>query len=143
MAAEESHLRKADHNLRFLNLFRTNDAFCDWAVVVAFYRALHIVEGLFATNDLHSDSHTSRNDALKRRFPDVWREYHPLYNQARYARYNTESNNPREAKSQALDVRLPAIEKAVATARARAHASSVPPKSVDEASNEAQRESSA
>jgi hypothetical protein len=60
-------------------------------VTVAFYKALHLVEVLFATKGHHSDNHRDRHDNLKRDWQDVWREYRPLYTLSRRARYKVRS----------------------------------------------------
>jgi len=41
------HLEKAGHNLAFLNTIDVaNDTCADWAIVVLFYRALHLVSAV-------------------------------------------------------------------------------------------------
>jgi hypothetical protein len=86
MATAADHTRQANHNQDFLNSI---DAarFPDWVVTAAFYKAVHVVEGLLVRKGSGSGNHTHRNQALKRRFATVWKEYRPLYNQSRVARY--------------------------------------------------------
>lgn len=86
MATEVQHQRQAEHNQRCLHSIDTLQ-FPDWAATVAFYKAVHLVEVLMARKSLRTGSHVARNNHLKRMYPDLWREYRPLYTFSRMARY--------------------------------------------------------
>ncbi len=86
MATEGEHQNKADHNRVFLATIDST-RFPDWVVTVFFYRAVHLVEVLLVRNGHYGGSHIRRNNVLKRHFPNVWRDYRPLYSYSRIARY--------------------------------------------------------
>ena len=86
MATEAAHARQANHNQLFLDSVDPAQ-FPDWIVTAAFYKAVHLVEGLLVRKGCPTGNHYQRNETLKRRFPGVWRGYRPLYNQSRVARY--------------------------------------------------------
>jgi hypothetical protein len=44
MPTDAEHLNQGNHNIEFLSFFYADTRFNDWAVTVAFYSALHIVE---------------------------------------------------------------------------------------------------
>ncbi len=94
MATESEHRRQAERNEEFLSGIDQN-RFPDWKATVAFYKAVHLVEVLFAHQGRPpGGSHTRRNNTLKRDFPDLWREYRPLYAFSRMARYWCMAVNP-------------------------------------------------
>jgi hypothetical protein len=110
MGSQAQHEEKAASNHRFLDKISLA-GFPDWTATVMFYRAVHLVEMMFAVDNTHSGSHTERNAKLQRDHQDVYAEYHPLYNFARYARYDC-----RKFAAADLNVcfqRLDAVEKRV------------------------------
>lgn len=111
MATVAAHAAQANHNQNFLESIDAG-LFPDWVITAAFYKAVHIVEGLLVRKGLASGSHARRNETIKRRFPDVWYEYRPLYNQSRIVRYNC-VNILTSDVAQAL-ARLEAVERVVA-----------------------------
>lgn len=89
MASELEHIRLANHNHDLLLKLLAMDGFPDWAATVAFYKAVHVVEGVFAA-DLRRDStsHSNREETLKiPKFLDIHRNYTHLLNTSRIARY--------------------------------------------------------
>jgi len=66
MASEADHISLADRNHDFLVDVLREGRFPDWAATVAFYKAVHVVEAVFAA-DLGRDStsHTDREESLK------------------------------------------------------------------------------
>jgi hypothetical protein len=86
MATAAAHAQQATHNQNFLGTIDPN-LFPDWIVTVAFYKAVHVVEGLLVRKGKGTGNHAQRNLALKTQFASVWKDYHPLYNQSRVARY--------------------------------------------------------
>jgi hypothetical protein len=93
MGTKADHTEKASDNQRFLDSINQKE-FPDWYVTVAFYKALHLVEKLFAAQGCHSNNHRDRHDNLKRHWQDIWREYRPLYTLSRRARYKVRSISP-------------------------------------------------
>jgi hypothetical protein len=93
MGTQADYRDKADHNQEFLDTIES-DRFPDRAVTVCFYKALHLVEMLFAANQRHSDSHWARHDVLKRDYTSIWKAYRPLYAISRYARYRVRGITP-------------------------------------------------
>jgi hypothetical protein len=111
MATASAHERQATRNQQFLDSI-DKTLFPDWVVTVAFYKAVHLAESLLVRKGRRSGSHVQRNGILKRQFPSVWMQYHPLYNQSRAARYFCVSIQPSEV-AKAIQ-RLQAVESAVA-----------------------------
>jgi hypothetical protein len=106
MPSKESHCHAALENnaaLQYL-LLRIED-YPQWVVTVAFYKALHIVEAMFAADrkstKKDTDNHETRNRLLKteRRYQKIWGHYRVLWNDSLVARYLKEgetfdSKNP-------------------------------------------------
>lgn len=88
MATETEHRQQAQRNQDFLDSIDAAK-FPEWAVTVAFYKAVHLVELLLAKKSLGhlSGYHSQRNNLLKRRYPGLWKDYGPLYRFSRVARY--------------------------------------------------------
>jgi hypothetical protein len=85
MASEADHISLANHNHEFLLQLLQDGAHTDWAATVAFYKAVHVVEAVFA-HDLHSHSisHTARESSLKSpRFKLIFVNYSHLYTASR------------------------------------------------------------
>ena len=97
MPTKTAHEKAAKDNLSALKYCQERiEDFPQWATVIAFYTALHVVEAVFAadteltaSNRAHSDDHYDRNDKLKRnkRFQHIWKHYQPLFNDSLIARY--------------------------------------------------------
>jgi hypothetical protein len=62
-------------------------ALVEWAVVALFYRAVHLVEARFATEDVHHSTHAARVREVNRRLPGVGRDFARLLHLSRIARY--------------------------------------------------------
>lgn len=86
MATESDHLRQAQHNQRFLNSIDCAQ-YPDWAATVAFYTAVHLAQALIKHGGDSCNSHKSRNNKLRKKYPAVWKLYQPLYSYSRLARY--------------------------------------------------------
>lgn len=89
MATQSEHNAKWRHNRAFLGTI--GDEYADWMIVVMFYAALQAVETLFAHDGTRVHTgHEDRNRTLKtvNRYKQVWRDYRPLYDAARTARYD-------------------------------------------------------
>ncbi len=87
MPTREEHLWQADRAIRLANLLEQSDDFADWAVVGLAYAALHLVEGHFADQGEHHQSHASRNRAVRSLLPTIGAPYTSLQDAGRVARY--------------------------------------------------------
>ena len=97
MPTLEAHEEAAIRNQTVLdcllvNYDRSPDDFANWVITVAFYKALHLVEGIFymeGNRPLHSKEHKERNQRLKntKRFEHLWKHYRPLFEASMVARY--------------------------------------------------------
>lgn len=100
MATEAQHIAQANRNQDALSqLLSGPNPFSDWIAVIAFYKALHIVEAVFHCQSLKPPSpghiaipdgnqrHVDRNSLTKQLFPQIWRDYSHLYNTSLVARY--------------------------------------------------------
>ena len=92
MPERTEHLSKYMHNKEFLKCPAFEETKnTDWAVVVVFYSALHLIEAFFADNGLHFREHKSRakwvssDSRLKNTVIPMY--YNLLYNQSIRARY--------------------------------------------------------
>jgi len=98
----EAHEEAATRNQTVLDCLLMNydsspDDFAHWVITVAFYKALHLVEGIFYMDGLlshekrpfHSKEHKERNQRLKniKRFEHLWKHYRPLFEASMVARY--------------------------------------------------------
>lgn len=97
VATEGAHIRLANRNLAAMeHLCSDHESYCEWITTTAFYRALQVVEAVFAAQGMHGTSHRRRADLLKkdRRFSHIWRHYRPLQSASTIARYlhDTETN---------------------------------------------------
>ena len=96
--------------------------FSEWITTIAFYKALHLVEALFAHDGAwHEKSHVSRELLLKAttRYSHIYEHYRSLWNASMVARYlqgeSIFSNylSLEEVRSELLNHRLKKIEKSV------------------------------
>ncbi|MCA9072412.1 MAG: hypothetical protein KDA84_25985, partial [Planctomycetaceae bacterium] len=83
MADYKSHKAMADQCSKTLQyLLKEKEEHPEWICVVAFYRALHLVEVLFThDNKSHGNNHESREKLLKhtKRYQQVYKHYRPLW----------------------------------------------------------------
>lgn len=79
-------------------LLRLSELHPEWIVTIAFYKAVHVAEAMFAeVLKKHSFSHPSRLDALKDhpRFASsaLFKNFRPLYAMSLVARYLADNDN--------------------------------------------------
>ena len=100
MQTESEHLAQAISNEKFLN--DVDDArFPDWAVTVAFYTSLHLVNRVTARDEVNISSHSDRNKYLMTNYRPLWKLYEPVYILSIKARYicgHTTVNDADKAK---------------------------------------------
>jgi hypothetical protein len=92
MPSEGAHLVLAQRNQELIDhLLKDIDRFPDWVTTVAFYRALHLVEAVFANdpNVKHGGDHGKRQEYLKRdrKYASIYKSYRPLWAASTVARY--------------------------------------------------------
>ncbi|MGW8257967.1 MAG: hypothetical protein ACWGMZ_10815 [Thermoguttaceae bacterium] len=90
MASEIDHIKLANSNQKLIEHLIVQNLFHDWLATVAFYKAVHVVEAVFANNlHCHSHSHADREMKLTRtaRFKAVFKNYKHLQNESRNFRY--------------------------------------------------------
>ena len=84
----DQHLVQWQHNRDLLGVLPNTCP--DWFVTVSFYATLHLVDALFASDDVDRvQSHGGRNDVLHRtnRYQAIKRAYLPLYDLSKRVRY--------------------------------------------------------
>jgi len=90
MASETEHIELANSNQHLIDHLINENSFHDWLATVAFYKAIHVVEAIFANHlHRHSCSHAEREDRLKRTagFKAVFTNYSHLLAESRTFRY--------------------------------------------------------
>ena len=92
MPSEEAHIRLAIRNQTALDYLATEvDKYAEWVATVAFYKALHVVEAVFARDKAigHGRDHGPRHQYLKRnnRYQHIWKNYWNLWRASTVARY--------------------------------------------------------
>jgi hypothetical protein len=101
MPSQAAHLAIAQHNQELIDhLLGELSRFSDWITTIAFYRALHLVEAVFAAdpNVRHGGDHGKRQELLKRdrRYSQLYKAYHPLWSAAIVARYLEDKESEKE-----------------------------------------------
>jgi hypothetical protein len=90
MPNSAEHKEKAERNLAFLKTIDYSAA-PEWAAIVSFYAALHLVERLCSKANLHHDKHQDRLSFLAKH--QEHKRIHPafaaLYDASMIARYGT------------------------------------------------------
>jgi len=91
MGTAAQHLKKAEHNVRFL--LTISDDYADWLATAAFYAAVHYLEAMFAEQGIHSRDHEGRKAFVRRNYPSLKKAYNALYNAALDSRYESEEHS--------------------------------------------------
>ena len=115
MPREDQHRQKAGLNEAFAERLDASDATCEnWAVVAAFYSALHHIQSYFAKHSVEAKSHEERFDQIKKdeKLRPALPSYKYLYTLSLTARYYC-SGLPVEAYSKEAKPRLAAVKKQV------------------------------
>src|SRR4051794_39629137 len=94
MPRSSEHKEKAERNRLFLNSIKGNAAYADWAAVVAFYAAMHLVERLAAYNNIHHTSHAVRLSWVSKPHRPIYVAFSVLYDASCTARYGTANQFP-------------------------------------------------
>jgi hypothetical protein len=92
MPSESAHITLACHNQAVISyLSKSLEDNSDWIATIAFYKAVHLVEAVFARSPgiRHGHSHEARDQHLKsnRCFSNIYKHYRPLWEASMVARY--------------------------------------------------------
>jgi hypothetical protein len=89
MPSESDHLALANKNHSALEYLRASkdEPHSEWVVTVAFYKAVQVVQAIFAKIGRSCHDHKSRHAILKSKFPDIWKHYRVLWQASTIARY--------------------------------------------------------
>jgi len=92
MPSDSEHLAVAERNQELINhLLPEIKRFGEWITVIAFYRALHIVEAVFFRDhpNKHGHNHEGRENILKKtkRYQHIYKNYRVLWAASTVARY--------------------------------------------------------
>lgn len=90
MPSKRAHLGAAEHNQEVILYLSKEPRFADWTAVVAFYKALHLVDAVLCADGLgHPGDHLHREEILKRtnRYRTLHRDYRALKEASLVARY--------------------------------------------------------
>jgi len=90
MNTVQDHLDKARRNRDFLNSLTVTDTNADWAIVVLFYRALHLVRAyIHYSGNSHGTNHSITINEVNNLFPQhLSMSYQRLYSRSRLYRYD-------------------------------------------------------
>ena len=125
MPSEEDHINLAVANQVTLEFLMTeHGTHYPWVATVAFYKAVHISEAVFSRNvpPVHFSGHSDRNEELKTKYPNLWKQFRPLWAASLIARYLEDSNQgrapyktfrdymtPEKVETELIDNRLQAL----------------------------------
>ena|ERR1700732_1464211 len=132
MPPDDQHRTKAERNEQFADsLDKTDPIRENWAVVAAFYAALHYVEQFFVKYGTPCFSHDERNNQFKgdKRILNAYKPYSYLSHLSHQARYKLEPL-PIEAYNKYAKPRLLAVKQQIDEAMALAGNSAQPPSAV-------------
>jgi hypothetical protein len=92
MSSEAVHIECANRTQSTIAYLLTElDSNSPWIATAAFYKALHVVEAVFANDPSirHTSDHSTRERTLKmnRKFDNIYRHYSPLSRASLNARY--------------------------------------------------------
>ena len=94
MASEKTHLAAANRTqLTIAHLLQDRDCHSPWIATTALYKALHVVEAVFANDKavMHTANHDDRAQKLKtiKKYGNIAKHYFPLFRASMVARYLT------------------------------------------------------
>lgn len=83
------HLKQAQHNEAFVNIFDTaSSPYLDWALIGIFYSSVHYIEAFLATKNKHTRYHTSRDNYVEVYLGNIYEDYRELKDYSEDARYS-------------------------------------------------------
>lgn len=104
MPTDAEHLAVAKRNQDLINhLLPDINKFGEWVTVIAFYKALHVVEAVFFKDHSakHGRNHENRERLLKttKKYQHIYRHYRQLWAASTVARYLEDQTDRTEYKS--------------------------------------------
>lgn len=113
MDTVQEHVNKAAHNRDFLATIPVG-SFADWAIVVLFYRALHVTSAVIhERGDDHGKTHPFRQRAVEKHFSSSNADaYAQLYSRSRLVRYDQLSATQAEYNRLLTDSFVPLLQEA-------------------------------
>ncbi len=113
MATKAAHLQLVNVNQSALShLAEDIEDFPEWVTIIAFYKALHLIEAVFATDERvrHTSDHRTRMRTLKqyRKYEQMYRHFRPLKAASEVARYLSD-NESRSSYSSFRDYMPPKV----------------------------------
>ncbi len=90
MPTKNAHIILANRNQATIqHLLSDKDAHSEWITTIAFYKAVHMVEAVFATDRVHSHNHENRDHHLKTqpKYAKIYKYFRPLWAASMIARY--------------------------------------------------------
>lgn len=111
MPPQQRHLRAAQQNEELARTLLAQNLSSSWAIVLAFYSALHWVDGFLAASGIHPQSHDQRGRYILRvqQLNPIHVPYRTLESRSRDVRYELIEPRSREAEA-LLAGELAAIE---------------------------------
>ena len=89
MDLKKGHLLKAESSNKFLYTIDLNRGYFDWAIIVAFYTALHYVSAYLTTKDKFKvENHPQMLKLIAIYLPKIAKDYSDLFQAGWLARYN-------------------------------------------------------
>jgi hypothetical protein len=119
MPRDDQHTQKAERNEQFAGRLDITDATCEsWAVIAAFYSALHYAQSILVNSGSDCSDHKTRSIEIARDpiLKYVAGAYEHLFKLSHLARYKVMALPPKAYESARAD--LTAIKKQVMNARA-------------------------
>ena len=115
MLTKEEYLQQAEHNEKFFHSFDIEKTeFRDWAVIAAFYAAVHWINAYLLTQGYEPKHHTARDNAIRRYSVTrkiAW-EYSELKSHSFSARYKAHRFSAKQIKEDVVPW-LEAIKKQI------------------------------
>ena len=116
MPDKQAHWNRAKHNQEFVDSFElANTPYHDWILVAYFYKALHLVDCLFAARDSrHFSRHSERMTGVyhSRHLNAVYNDFQYLYERSREVRYDCQYPTAAELRDE-IEPRAERIEQCV------------------------------
>jgi hypothetical protein len=89
LPSSAQHLDQAHHDEVFYQSL-DRGSFADWIVIGIFYTAVHYVEALLATKNIHSGNHGQRDGNVGNHLAGSYKDFHHLKFKSERARYYCE-----------------------------------------------------
>lgn len=114
----QDHVKRAKHNLKFLEHINTSGgAYADWQVTTCYYAGVHLINAHLAQHNMQFRKHVDVKDAINPKSQrsvsngsalqeDVYLAYAKLQNLSRRSRYLVNDRNPDSLSSVAYNTEM-------------------------------------